>query len=284
MKKMLLAMSLAASTSLVMAESGFLDLPSSVPIEVFKMKENERGFGYIGFNVNLDIEDDYFKDRVGTAEFESHGLIYTEPRDVDTFLGHMFELSYTAGHINGALEKESFIYNGKTYNNLFDKQGFYIGVRPAFNHELYSNRWFIIRNSTAFHTFLYTLNGDFAVNDGTRSYAYDENSYGLGMKPSSVLQLTAYPTNHLGVTAFGGLTTFIAADYNNYSGGLTNIGNTVKDDDSELGFYTTGVDPIFGFDITYNFLGKYKLGLSTAISKQDNDESIETIVRYTHAF
>lgn len=38
MKKMLLAMSLAASTSLVMAESGFLDLPSSVPIEVFKMK------------------------------------------------------------------------------------------------------------------------------------------------------------------------------------------------------------------------------------------------------
>jgi hypothetical protein len=284
MKKVLFTLGLVVGTTSVMAENSFLDLPSSVPIEVFKMKENEIGFGYIGFNVNLELEDDFYKDRIGKTKFDSHGLIYTQPRDTETFLGQMFELSYTAGIIDSTLDQKSFTHNGVSYNNTFDKQGFYIGVRPAFNHELYSNKWLIIRNSTAFHTFLYNLSGDFSVNNGTRSYAYDETSYGLAMKPSSVIQFTAYPTNHLGVTAFGGLTTFIAADYTDYSGGLTNVGSTRTDDDSEVGLYTTGINPIVGFDITYNFLGKHKLALSSAISKQETDNSIETILRYTHAF
>ena len=285
MKKILITMSLLVSTNLLLAEEASLNLPSSVPIEVFKMKEDQRAIGYIGFNVNLELEDDYYKDKVGIAKFESKGLIYTEPREVETFLGNMFELSYTAGMITSNLKDNTFFDNGKNYNNTFDKKGFYIGIRPAFNNELYSNKWFIVRNSTALNTFLYTLNGDFSVNDGTRSYAYDEKSYGLGMKPSTVLQLTAYPTNHLGITAFGGITTFIAGNYTDYSGGLTNNGNSVEnDEDSEVGFYTTGVNPIYGFDITYNFLGKYQLNLSTAITQQDTDNSVETIVRYTYTF
>ena len=279
MKKLLMTIGLVASTNMLMAGESSFDLPSSIPIEVFKMKDNQRAFGYIGFNVDIDQRDDYYNDKIGVAAFKTHGLIYTEPKSVDTFLGNMFELSYTAGMINSSLKKNIFTDNGKTYDNTFDKKGFYIGIRPAFNYELYSNKWFILKNSTALHTFLFNLKGDFSVNTNTNNYAYDEEDYGIGLKPSSVLQLTAYPTNHLGVSLFGGVTTFVAASYIKYDNKVN-----ANDSDSESAFVNTGINAIYGYDITYNFFGKYKLGLSSALTKQGDEDPLETIIRYTHTF
>jgi len=279
MKKQFILLGLLASTSFIMGGDSNLGLPSSVPIEVFKMKENQIAIGYIGTNVNIEQEDDYYKDTIGTAAFKSHGLIYTEPRSVDTFLGTMFEFSYTAGAITSELEENKFSDNGKNYNNTWDKKGFYIGIRPAFNKELFKNDWFVIKNSTAIHTLLYTLDGDFSVNNGVNSYAYDEKDYGIAVKPSTVLQFTAYPTKNLGISAFAGVTTFVGYSYTDYS----NKNNTF-DSDTETGFFTTTIDPIIGYDITYKFFGKYKFGISSAFTKQKSDNSIETIIRYTHTF
>jgi hypothetical protein len=279
MGKIYITLSLVATTMLLIGDSD-LGLPSSVPIEVFEMKENQIAFGYIGVNVNIDQKDDYYNDKIGTAKFKSHGLIYTQPKSVDTFLGKMFELSYTAGAITSELKENQFSDNGKDYNNTWDKTGFYLGIRPAFSTEFYKNNWFVIKNSTAIHTLLYMLEGDFSVNNGvTNPYAYNEKSYGLAIKPSTVLQFTLYPTENLGITAFGGVSAFAGYSYTDYTNKVNSF-----DADSEKNFFTTGIKPLFGYDVTYKFFGKYKLAISSAITKQDDDNSIETIIRYTHSF
>lgn len=282
MKNLCKVVCLMASTGLIFAEDGGLSLPSSVPIEVFKMKENQRGFGYIQFNVNLEMvdPDNVGSPKIGTGQFDTHGIIYTEPRSKETFLGRMFESSYTLGVIKAGLKDNIFTDNGVNYNNTFDKEGFYVGIRPAFNTEFYSNGTFSIKNSTAIHAFLYNLKGDYSVNH----LAYDEDSYGIGIKPSTVLQVTAYPFKNLALTAFGGVSSFLAVDYNSYSQIPSQLNQNPNDEDTETNFATTGINPLYGYDVTYNVFGKYPLSLSMAVEKQDTDNSIETILRYTHNF
>jgi len=267
------------TTSFLMGGGSNLGLPSSVPIEVFEMKENQVAFGYIGVTVNVDEEDDFYDDKIGTAKFTSHGFIYTQPESMDTFLGKIFEFSYTAGVVTSELKENKFTNAEKSYDNRWDKKGFYLGIRPAFNKEFYHNEWLVVKNSTAIHMLFYTLDGDFSVNDGTNAYAYDETDYGIAMKPSTVLQLTAYPTQNLGLTLFGGVTTFVGYSYTDYANK-----NNDWDADTEDNFFGTGLNPIVGYDITYKLFGKYKLALSSAITKQAEDNSIETIIRYTYTF
>lgn len=269
-------------SGLLFAADSPIELPSSVPLEVHTMKNNQIGIGYIQFSVNLELEDSYYEDKIGDIKYDSKGLIYTEPRKGgDSFLGNMFELSYTTGYVTGEIKKNIFTDNGKNYNNTYEKSGFYIGIRPSFNRDIISNEYFVIKHSTTLHTFLYSVRGDFSVNDSTQSYSYDESNYGIAFKPTTVLQGTYYPIKSLGLTVFGGLSTFVAADWVFYDG---KDASGFEDEDNELGFLSTGINPVFGYDISYNFRGDSIINLSSVISKRESDNSSETVLRYIYTF
>lgn len=267
--------------SIVKADIG-LDLPSSTPIEVFELKENQIGIGYIQFNVDLSLEDAYFEDKIGDVEYNNKGIIVTLPENRDTIIGKMFELSFTAGIIDTKLKENNFIDGGNIYNNTYEKSGFYVGVRPSFTLDIYESDMFKLKNSTAMHTIAYTLSGDFSVNNNNGlNYAYDENSFGLGLKPSTIVSGTFYPIHNLGLSGFVGASTFLALDVNSY----TNK-NATFDADTEVGGYMSSIDPIYGFDVIFRgIFSKYdSFNLSSVFSQKNDKNGVETIVRYVFAY
>jgi hypothetical protein len=255
-----------------------IELPSSIPVDVFKMKENQRGIGYIGFNVNLELEDEFFNDKIGDVEFESQGFIYSTPGEGALgFLGEMFELSYTAGMVEGAIINRNFIDNGISYSNTYDKDGFYIGIRPSYSRELNVSDSFKLKSSTTLHAFFYNVSGDFSVNNGSNSYRYDEDNYGLALKPTTVIQGSFYPSADFGLSLYAGLSTFVAIDWVFYDDGGF-------DDDNEVDFLTSGINPVFGYDISYRFANGSVFNVSSILSQRENDDSIETVIRYIFTF
>jgi hypothetical protein len=255
-----------------------IELPSSIPVDVFKMDKNQRGLGYIGFNVNLELEDDFFKDRIGDVEFESQGFIYTTPGEGALgFLGEMFELSYTVGVIDGQIIDPSFTANGFNYNNTYDKDGFYIGFRPSYSRDLNVGDGFKLKSSTTLHAFFYSVSGAFSVNNGTNAYRYNEDNYGLALKPTTVLQGTFYPTSNFALTLYGGLSTFVAIDWVFYDDGAF-------DEDNEADFLTSGINPVFGYDLSYRFSNGSVFNVSSILSQRENDDSLETVIRYLYSF
>jgi hypothetical protein len=272
---------LSLVTCSVSAKDASLDMPSSVPIDVFEMNENQIGIGYIQTDVQLSLHDDYYGDKIGDVSYKTKGLIVSLPKKMETPIGKMFELSFTAGSINSVLDDKQFTDGGFTYNNTYDKTGFYVGVRPAFSKGLYDTDMFKAQVATSLHTMFYHLSGDFSVNRTGNSYAYDESSYGIGLKPTVVLSGTFMPTSHFGISAFGGASTFLALDYNNYSGKNTSTGS-----DTELVGYTSSVDPVYGADLVYRgiFSKDDKINLSSILGSKQSNTSIETIVRYVFNF
>lgn len=282
MKKTYLTLLLLSSYSF--GAQSAIDMPSSVPLEVFELKENQRAIGIINFNVGLELEDSYYKDKIGDIEYKTNGLIYTMPKKgSDTFIGKMFELSYTAGVIDSSIKESNFIDNGITYNNTFDKSGFYVGIRPSYNKSLYHSDNVDVKSSTTFHSMFYSISGSFSVKrvDTSFSYTYDEENYGVAFKPTTVIQGTYYPTQNLGLTLFGGLSAFAVLDWAFYSGGESTA--YYLDEDNELALETGEFSTVVGYDITY----KYKdsmFNLSTAFTQKKDDDSSETILKYVYEF
>jgi len=255
-----------------------IELPSSIPVDVFKMQENQRGIGYIGFNVNLELEDDFFNDKIGDVDFESQGFIYTKPGKGEFgILGEMFELSYTVGAVEGTIINTNFTDNGINYNNTYDKDGFYVGIRPSYSRDLNVGDSFKIKSSTTLHAFFYSVSGEFSVNNGTNAYRYDEDNYGLALKPTTVIQGTFYPTENLSLTLHGGLSTFVAIDWVFYDDGGF-------DEDNEVDFLSSGINPVFGYDVSYRFNNGSIFNISSIISQREEDDSVETVIRYIYSF
>lgn len=255
-----------------------IELPSSVPVDVFELGENQRGIGYIGFTVTLELEDDFFDDRIGEVDFESDGLIYTTPGSGSLgLLGDMFELSYTAGRVESVLKERTFVDRGLTYNNTYDKDGFYVGIRPSYSRDLTDGDGFKLKSSTTLHAFFYSLSGSFSVDNGTNAYRYDEDNYGLAFKPTTIIQGTFYPSPNLGLTLYGGLSTFVAVDWVFYDDGAF-------DEDDELDFLASGINVVFGYDISYRLGNQSVFNLASIVSQREEDESVETVVRYIFNF
>ena len=266
------------SYSSVYAADSPIELPSSIPVDVITLEENQRGIGYIGFNVNLELEDDFFNDKIGDIDFESHGFIYSKPGSGTLgFLGEMFELTYTTGTIEGTIIDSNFTEKGITYNNTYDKDGFYIGVRPSYSRGIYAGDRFKIKSATTLHTFFYSVNGSFSVNNGSNAYQYDEDNYGLALKPTTVIQGTFYPSENLALTLHGGLSTFVAIDWVFYDDGAL-------DEDNEVDFLSSGINPVFGYDISYRFSNESIFNISSIISSREEDDSVETVFRYFFSF
>lgn len=269
---------LIISSHLSYAADSPIELPSSVPVDVFELNENQRGFGYIGFNVTLELEDNFFEDKIGDIDYDSQGFIYTTPGEGSLgILGEMFELSYTAGTIEGVISQANFTDNGKTYNNTYDKDGFYIGVRPSYSKDLNSGDSFQLKSTTTLHAFFYNVSGSFSVDNGSLTYQYDEDNYGLAIKPTTILQGTFYPSANLGLSFYGGLSTFLALDWVFYDDGAFD-----EDDEAEL--LSSGVNFVFGYDISYRFDNGAIFNLATIVSQREEDDSVETVVRYIHTF
>jgi len=280
---LLVGLSLLATTAF--SADSQMEVPSAVPINVFEMDENQIGVGYIQFGATLELEDDYYNDKIGDADFKSKGLILTLPKNQATPIGKMFELSYTVGTIDSSLKNNQFQDSGKNYTNSYEKDGFYVGVRPAFSTELYKSDMFTVQNSTSLHLMLYSISGSFSVShDGggaNSSYKYDETNTGIGLKPTTVINGTYFPMKNLGLSVFGGLSTFIALDYCSYSG---DVG--YEDDDVELNFQMASIDPIYGFDVVLKgiFGENDTINLSSVFASKSADTSVETIVRYVFTF
>ena len=255
-----------------------IELPSSIPVDAFKLGENQRGIGYIGFTVNLELEDEFFNDKIGDVDFESQGFIYSKPGSGSLgILGEMFELSYTVGAVEGEIINPNFTENGITYNNTYDKDGFYVGIRPSYSREINAGDSFKIKSSTTLHAFFYNVSGDFSVNNGTNSYRYDEDNYGLALKPTTVIQATYYPSESFALTLHGGLSTFVAIDWVFFDDGAF-------DEDNEVDFLSSGINPVFGYDISYRFKNGSIFNVSSIISAREEDDSLETVIRYFYSF
>ena len=266
------------SSSVVYAVDSPIELPSSVPVDVFELNENQRGFGYIGFNVTLELEDNFFEDKIGDIDYDSQGVIYTTPGKGSLgLLGKMFELSYTAGMIDGAIKNPNFIDNGKTYNNTYDKDGFYVGIRPSYSKTLKSSDSFQLKSATTLHSFFYSVSGSFSVDSGISSYRYDEDNYGLAIKPTTIIQGTFYPSSNFGLTFYAGLSTFLAIDWVFFDDGGF-------DEDNEVELLSSGVNPVFGYDISYRFDNGSIFNLATIVSQRELDDAVETVVRYIYSF
>jgi len=265
-------------SSITYAADSPIELPSSVPVDVFELDENQRGIGYIGFNVTLDLEDNFFEDKIGDIDYNSQGIIYTTPGEGSlSLLGNMFELSYTAGVVEGTIKEPNFTDNGKTFNNTYDKDGFYVGIRPSYSQALTSSDSFHLKSSTTLHSFFYSVSGSFSVDDGSFSYRFDEDNYGLAIKPTTIIQGTFYPSSNFGLTLYGGLSTFLAIDWVFYDDGAFA-------EDNEVEFLSSGLNGVFGYDISYRFNNGSIFNLASIISQREEDDSIETVVRYIYSF
>jgi hypothetical protein len=267
-------------SSITYAADSPIELPSSVPVDVFKINKNQRGIGYIGFNVTLELEDEDFNDKIGDIDYESKGIIYSMPGDGGVnFLGNMFELSYTAGAIEGLISTAVFTDNGKNYNNTYDKDGFYFGYRPSYSKDLHTGDSFQLKASTTLHSFFYSVSGEFSVNDGSFEYRFEEDNYGLALKPTTVIQGTYRPSNSLGLTMYGGLSTFLAIDWVFYDGGDI-TGTPFEDNEVEL--LSSGINVVFGYDISYKFDNGSVFNIASILSQREEDNSIETVIRYMY--
>ena len=264
--------------SITFAADSPIELPSSVPVDVFKMGEKQRAIGFIGFNVTLELEDNDFDDMIGDIDYESMGIIYTMPGEGGfDLLGAMFELSYTAGIVDGVIKNPVFTDRGKSYNNTYDKNGFYVGVRPSYSKNLSVSDSFIVKSSTTLHSFFYNVSGKFSVDDGSFSYQFDEDNYGLAIKPTTIVQATYYPSTNVGLSVYGGLSAFLAIDWVFYDDGALV-------EDNEVDFLTSGIKPVFGYDISYQLNKDSVFNISSILSKRENDDLIETVVRYKYSF
>lgn len=265
-------------SSITYAADSPIELPSSVPVDVFELNENQRGIGYIGFKVTLDLEDSFFEDKIGDIDYDSQGFIYTTPgKGGFGLLGNMFELSYTAGMIEGMIKDPVFTDNGKNYNNTYDKDGFYVGIRPSYSKVLNFSDSFKLKSSTTLHSFFYSVSGIFSVNNGTSSYRYDEDNYGLAIKPTTILQGTYYPSSNFGLSLYGGLSTFLAIDWVFYDDGAL-------DEDNEVELLSSGVNFVFGYDVSYRFNNGSIFNLASIVSQREDDDSVETVVRYIYSY
>ena len=282
MKKLLGFTSLILFAPSVFAADPGIELPSSVPIEAFDLKPDQRGYGYIQSNVELVVMDDYYGDKIGDVAFHSHGAMYTTPSDELGWLGRKFEDSFTFGIVSGELKKTAFTFNNNSYNNSYDKSGFYLGYRPAYEVKFVNRDTFKFKASTAMHWQAYYLSGDFSVmknNDPNfpNSYRYDEVSYGVALKPTFSLQGTYYPTKNLSLTAFAGLTTFVTATFTTYDDGKLDSGD-------ELTANMANIDPVVGYDITYNAPVYGMFNFSTMLSQRAEDSAVEMTARYVAPF
>lgn len=265
-------------TSATYAADSPIELPSSVPVDVFELNQNQRGIGYIGFNVTLQLEDNFYEDKIGDIDYESQGFIYTTPGEGSLgLLGNMFELSYTAGAVDGTIKDPVFSDKGKTYNNTYDKDGFYVGIRPSYSQDLNSSDSFQLKSVTTLHSFFYSVSGSFSVNDGSFSYAYDEDNYGLAIKPTTIIQASFFPSSDFGLTLYGGLSTFLALDWVFYDDGAYS-------QDDELDFLSSDINFVFGYDLSYRFSNGSIFNLASIVSQREKDDSIETVVRYIYSF
>jgi hypothetical protein len=268
----------------LVAKDGGMDLPSSTPINVFEMQKGQVGIGYIQFNVKLELEDEYFGDKIGDVDYDAKGLIISFPASVETPIGKMFEYSYTIGKVDSKLKDNTFTDGSKTYNNTYEKSGFYVGWRPVFSASLYEDDNFKLQSATALHFVAYSISGDFTIHhdgSGLSNYGYDETNTGIGFKPSTVLSGTWFPINNLGISAFGGLSTFAALDYNSYSSKSNSF-----EDDVELATYVSSIDPIYGADIIFKgiFAQSDSFNLSAVFTNKNDESNMETIVRYVFNF
>lgn len=268
------------SSSALFASDISIDLPSSVPIKTFEVKENQIGIGYIMFDVKLEIEDDYYGDKIGDVDYKTNGFIYTYASSKESFFGEEFETSFTAGTIESELKDNIFVDSGYRYNNTYDKSGFYIGYRPAYSYALYSEEKMNINIATSLHYIFFTLGGDYSISrsDG-QAYAYDETTYGLGLKPTSVLQGTYKPLSNIAVSFYGGLSTFIALSVTDYENKVDS-----SDYDTEGEFLAENITPLYGWDIAYKFSNDSILNLSTAFANYSSNQSTEVVVRYIFTF
>ena len=261
-----------------------LETPSSMPIDTFQMQDNQIGIGYILSSATLELEDSYYDDKIGDVEYDTKGLIVTLPANTNFLFGKIFEFSITGGIIDSKLKDKTFKDSGYTYNNKYDKSGYYIGVRPAFSADIYDSDMFKFQNVTTLHLMLYHLDGSFAVHRtgaGNNNYAYDETNTGLALKPTVIFNGTFFPIKNLGISAFGGFSTLLDLDYCDYSNKTNSF-----DSDTEVEFLTSSIDPVYGFDII--FRGIFKdydaLNLSSVFTPKEVDTSIETVVRYIISF
>ncbi len=257
-------------------------LPTSVPIEVFKMSENQRGIGLLFFTAEVEQEDEYYSDTIGDGVYDTQAIIYTLPSNQRSIIGNQFETSFTLGKISAELKDNQFTDNGNSYDNKLDKSGIYLGYKPSYNIDLINDDAFTIKNSTSLHFMLYQIEGDFSVDNQTlnRDYEYYEESTGLAFKPTTVIQVSGYPTSSIGITGFAGFTLLTYAE-TLYFEGTDSQG--FYDEGSELESGASDISMIFGYDISIKdiFGLSNTVNLSSVISQSSSSSSFETLLRYT---
>jgi hypothetical protein len=277
MKKLLVGVALVSTAVFGGTESVLL--PSSVPFSIFEDSIDKPMIGYITSGAQLDIEDPYLG-KIGDINYDLNGLIYTIPKNESTFLGKWFESSYTAGVLKGNIDKKHFVDSGFTYDNEYNKRGFFIGFRPSFVNPLMENESFKLKTSLTLHALIYELDGMFRFNNNAGTdYTYDETSVGIAIKPTYVLQGTYLPTEKIGLTVYGGATMTGVLDYVNYKNRVF-----TNDSDTELDAYASSLAPVYGADITIRrIFGKNdQFSLSSVIGSKSKNR--EYVIRFTLPF
>lgn len=257
-------------------------LPSSAPIDVFHQSKGSGIGTYILDLKLLEKDDDYYD--IGNVDYSLKGVIYSNSVEK----GSKFEESYIAGNLTGVLNEKHFTTDLGTYDNTYDKSGFFLGYRPAYSMTLSKSDKMDTKFAYTLPLIYFQISGDYSLHldTGTTIYpnwAYDETSRGIATKPTAVLQPTWFVTKNFGVTIYVGASALFGVSITDYENKVDS-----SDYDTEVGFFSKPVQLLYGYDFSVRgiFGAQDSFNVSSAITPKSGDveEMREIIVRYQWPF
>jgi len=275
------ALAFVTTFSFLFSSQAFAELvlPSSAPIDVFG-SVNDHGIGTYVLDLKLKEKDDDIYD-IGNVDYSLKGVIYSKAvRE-----GSKFEESYIFGNLDGVLNDKQFTTDLGSYNNSYDKSGFFFGYRPAYSMKLSKSENMNVNFAYTLPLFLFQISGDYSLNlnNGSPFWTYDEVSRGVATKPTVVIQPTWFVTKNFGITIYVGASSLFGisiVDFENK--------NDPDDYDTEIGFFSKSIQLLYGYDFSIRgiFGVDDSFNISSAITPSNNEveEMREIIVRYQWPF
>jgi len=269
---------------MLFADGAFAEivLPSSAPIDVFG-EDRDKGIGTYVLNIKLLEKDDGIYD-IGNVDYSLTGVIYSK----GVKIGHKFEESYIAGSLTGVLNDRQFTTDLGSYNNTYDKSGFFLGYRPAYSMILSDTEKLDVKFAYTLPLIFFQISGDYSLrlDNGSTIYpnwAYDEVNRGIVTKPTAVIQPTWFVTENIGITVYVGLSALFGFSITDYENKVDS-----SDYDTEIGFVTKEPQLLYGYDFTLRgiFSKNDRFNISSAFSPSNDEvaDMRELIVRYQWPF
>ncbi len=280
-------------------------IPATPPVNVYtsSVDVDYTGVGYLKFDVLLPGKltpeftlgnDEDARWTTGDNKFTSNGLVYVYEGKLRK--KESTEKAWVGGLIEGEEDNASFTRDGVTFNNHYDRSGFYFGNRRTVSKRLTRGDSYVVDYSITQMWALFQMSGNTridseTINNESNRYIsdFDVDSYGAVYRPMVTVQPVFTINDAVKFIPFVGASAFVSMElsfWENSEWEDVLYGQDCFDGCPDNDFFLNLIplEIFMGFDVEFMVSGSDRLSLSsffTAGGGTDTDSTSEVYVVYT---